>query len=59
MIRSFPHIIKVFVALYPNVEELTEKLLSFILTFLKTYYYPEFLNKIQKFHKLLGLDEDC
>lgn len=59
MIRSFPHIIRVFVALYHNVQQLTEKLLSFIITFLKPYYSPQYLNKIQRFHRILGLTEDC
>ncbi len=35
------------------------KLLSFILTFLKPYYFPEYLNRIQKFHRAIGLEEDC
>lgn len=59
MVRSFPHIIRVFVVLYPNVQQLTEKLLSFIITFLKSYYFPDYLNRIQKFHRLLGLGQDC
>lgn len=41
------------------MEEMVEKLLSFIITFLKPYYFPEEINKIQKHHRILGLDEDC
>lgn len=59
MIRSFPHILKVFEKIYPDLEEMVVKLLSFILTFLRPYYFPEYLNRIQKFHKAIGLEEDC
>ena len=40
MLRSFSHIIKVFAKIYSDLQVLTEKLLSFVQTFLRVYYIP-------------------
>lgn len=26
---------------------------------MRVYYFPEHFNRIQKFHRLLGIDEEC
>lgn len=59
MIKAFQHIVKVFYQIYPNLEEMTEKLIAFIIHFLKPYYFPENYVRLQKFHRLIGLEDDC
>jgi hypothetical protein len=41
MIRSFVFIIKTFEMIYPDREELIEKLLSFIITFYRPFCFPD------------------
>lgn len=54
-----PHLIRAFEKIYPDVQEMVERLLSFITTFMKTYYYTEDLQRLQAFHRLMGLQDDC
>lgn len=35
------------------------KALSFVLTFMRPYYFPEYFNKLQRLHRAIGLEEDC
>jgi hypothetical protein len=56
MLRSFTHILKIFKKLYSELEELSEKLISVIYNYMRPYYFPEEFNRIQKVHKMLGLE---
>lgn len=56
MIRSFTHLLKSFSIIYPDLEEMVVKILSFIITLLKPYYFPEYFNRIQKLHRAIGLE---
>jgi hypothetical protein len=40
MARSFTHLLKSFSIIYPDLEEMIVKILSFIITLLKPYYFP-------------------
>lgn len=51
--------IEVFRAIYSDLEDFIDALLSTILNFFKYYYFPEEINRIQKLHRMLGLEEDC
>ena len=59
MARSFTHIIRAFELIFPDLEEMVVKALSFLVTFMRPYYFPEHFNKIQRFHRAIGLEEDC
>lgn len=40
MARSFTHIIKAFEMIFPDLEEMVVKAISFLINFMKPYYYP-------------------